>query len=32
MAPGILDKEKRVNDLRAEIERMSTTIRNIELK
>ena len=32
MAPGILDKEKRVNDLRDEIERMSTTIRNIELK
>lgn len=32
MTPRILDKEKRVNDLRNEIERMSITIRNIELK
>lgn len=32
MAPGILDKEKRVKDLRTEIDGMTTEIRNIELK
>lgn len=32
IAPGILDKEKRVKDLRVEIDRTTTEIRNMELK
>lgn len=32
LAPGILDKEKRTNALRKEIETLQTKVRNIELK
>ena len=32
MAPGILDKEKRVNEMQKEIERMTSEIRNTEIK
>lgn len=32
MAPGILDKEKRTNELRHELEQLTLSVRNAELK
>ena len=32
MNPGILDKEKRINELRHELEQLTLSVRNAELK